>query len=137
MKLELFNIELQTVNYEQAQELHKLGFPSEVIGITGLEDFECSYISPPENCLAWANNTGIKHPSLELVAKFLREEKGIVVNPAPTCRRGELALKYEARVITGISEKGLEGYWQGKKYNTFEEALSAGIDKAIEILKSK
>lgn len=121
-------MELQLVNFEQAKVLSELGFPqnSRLIetyyyddgtlfnGCSG--DYEDTH-NVKETFVA---------PFLELVAKWLRDEKNI-----------QLTVRFRGKKWYYDIMSGYEIFSVGKDEETYEQALSAGIDKAIEILKSK
>ena len=74
----------------------------------------------------WNINTYSCSP-LYLVAKWLREEKNIYVDVIHHYTNNDYAL--------WIGHEGEDEEFTG--FTPYEEALSAGIDKAIEILKKK
>lgn len=121
-------MELQIVTFEQAKCLRELGFPQD----TSIQDVygdgelrKCFY---PEDC-TWYRDI-VTAPSLELAAKWLREEKllylSVQVNEHCTHWFWDII---KIRNEEEITDPSIKGYW------SYEEALSAGIDKAIEILK--
>lgn len=121
-------MELQKVTFEQAQRLKEIGFPQ-----GGIE--KCYIQEDNKIKLVYANNelysSWIVAPSLELAAKWLREEKGLYIEP-------EYCLLYDKYDYCLLIKEGhITMYNDDKGYKTYEEALSAGIDKAIEILKIK
>lgn len=128
-------MELEIVNFEQAKALKELGFPQEVHPWnlydihTGIlhKDYDDSsplYLTENDTCMA---------PSLELVAKWLRKEKDFHICPRYVVLNGE-KFYYSEVNEEELSYMECPGYWYPIRYNTFEEALSAGINKAIEIL---
>lgn len=132
-------MELELVNFEQAKTLKELGFPQEVHPWhlydihTGIlhKDYDDSsplYLTENDTCMA---------PTLELAAKWLREEKGIYVTPSLMYYNkpidGWKHIQFEACVV----DWHWNAYLRYEYYSTYEKALSAGIDKAIEILNDK
>lgn len=120
-------MELQLVSFKQAKALQELGFPQEKksfsqwyspTGYPDLYDFMDSL-----ECFA---------PFLELVAKWLREEKSIEILPQPYSYN-HLKERTSSYTLNMWFDDNFVEYWE--TYNSYEEALSAGIDKAIEMLK--
>lgn len=70
-------------------------------------------------------------PSLELIAKWLRDEKQLFLTV-----QIDLNTHWMAWNIINLSTD-VEITEPICKHNSYEEALSTGIDKALEILKSK
>lgn len=152
-------MELQLVNFEQAKALKELGFPQNIYTSKvylektiphdiiakecGLSDWQCigGKLIP---CSSDYNKYGVDTcncPTLELVAKWLRDEKSIIVTVKPFFVHSNVHSK-EIEVIKYIVN--VEGITEGNTYfvqftsapiNSYEESLSVGIDKAIEILK--
>ena len=132
------------VSFEQALKLKELGF-----------DWECNHNYKKDfynkwiffHCLqdAYGNhNHGIKSepifvsaPTLSQAAKWLREVKGISVEPFSVVTRKKWAyhlchsIGEDFGITIHIDKKDLKGYG----FNTYEKALSAGIDKTLELLK--
>lgn len=112
---------LQLVSFEQAQSLKELGFPQE-----NGHEWELGYNKNGRVCPYGVENYGgileCYAPTLELVAKWLREDKNIEVlefiHLEPSIESNK---RWCYRVETIM-------------YKDFEEALSAGIDKAINKL---
>lgn len=67
-------------------------------------------------------------PTLELAAKWLRDKKDLWIN---ICKPNQDSSKWSSSV------NGINYYlWKPcSEYNSYEKALSAGINKAIKILK--
>lgn len=126
-------MDLQLVTFEQAKALKELGFPQ-----GGLRN---AYYGPNGECVPinvcspidWE----LDAPTLELTAKWLREEMNFHI----------MIGTYDGRLV-GYSETSYMYVLYHIKpikclksnnvvYNTYEEALSAGIDKAIEILEKR
>lgn len=129
-------MELQTVTFKQAKALNELGFPQHLeiyegitvlisrCGIMGTYD-EFDYDTETYAC-----------PTLDLVSKWLREEKNIYVfvnmsNPSMTGWSLNNIFTYDysngGKIL--IRNQGC--------YASYESALSAGIDKAIKVLQNK
>lgn len=124
-------MELRLVTFEQAKALKELGFPQ---GTTN----KFYYKSTDETFDYWdiqqysTEKDFCAAPVLELVAKWLREEKDIDL----WVRR-----LYSWTPKEGTRKVGyhFEGDWQTEvitRYPTYEEALNAGVDTAIKILKA-
>lgn len=115
-------MKLQKVTHKQARILKELGFP--------LQYAEVSFFTNETNSLYDKESGEIYElPYLELVAKWLREEKNlnVMIGIYNTCYYYEL---YESFDYINLNHRT-------DNYPTYEEALSAGIDKAIEKLKNK
>lgn len=85
-----------------------------------------------DNCSPGTITDYITAPLLSQVQKWLREEKGIDITPIPTQPYGVKKYRW---ALDRWSPKRQD--WDENLYNTYEQALSAGIDKAIELLKDK
>lgn len=129
-------MELQLVNFEQAKALKELGFPQLVN-----ENIHCQYVNGlldycEDACFLEFDDNVIYAPTLELVAKWLRDEKNINIMIDNFDGRmagfSEVSYMYIMSYIKPI--KSLHNCYT--MYDTWEQALSAGIDKAIEILKN-
>lgn len=133
-------MELQLVTFEQAKVLKELRFPQG----WGCETHYClesegEYGYQIGNIIS-ANAAYkkvldvISAPALELVAKWLREEKSIEILPQPYSYNylEERTSSYTLNMWFGDN---FEEY--SEAYDSYEEALSAGIDKALKTLKNK
>lgn len=110
------------VTYEQAQILKELGF-----------DWECS------------NNTvkyvGVETPSLAQTQKWLRDVKDIIIgidfdnwNDKYECHVYK-RMGYKGELIRDTYGSQLVTNEYHEDFDTYEQALSSGIDKALEFLK--
>lgn len=122
------------VTYAQAKALRELGF-----------DWECNHFYDTSNERPNLrggyydfNHDGAyddtSAPTMSQAAKWLREVKGISVEP--------VSCGYEDNVSGNIVWcsficllKDKLGYNQTATFDTYEQALSAGIDKVLELLK--
>lgn len=137
-------MELQFVTFEQAQALYELGFPQETEELYAVCDYcydDSDYPTTFNNgdlieghCGRFAAKDVIAAPSLELAAKWLREEKEIIF--CPTIVRFDDEARYSINGIYKVAGRCICVCWHNL-YNTYEQALSAVIDKAIEILKTR
>lgn len=118
-------MELEIVTFEQAKVLKELGFPQNVKhNYTYASDGQFfNMLSQVAVCIA---------PTLELVAKWLREEKNIHIDNNFSEHKGKDV--YDC-FVHEIGHYIYDDNDMVMYYSTYEEALSAGIDKAIEILK--
>lgn len=119
-------MELQLVNFVQAKALKKLNFP---IG-DYLEEMVPVYTESGK----FVYSDGLDQedyfaPTLELVSKWLREEKNIHICPIYYSSKTYKTEWYSCEVNQHQINNDEE-------YSTYEGALIAGIDKAIEILKN-
>lgn len=129
------------VTFEQAKALKELGFDwkcnhyyfmdwGELISYNPADIFDQLYVDF-NNSSYWNNGESytFSAPTLAQAQKWLREVKNIIV--LATC-----SIDYE---------QGHEWYWFVDKdihigfpeqfYDTYEQALSAGVDKALDFLK--
>lgn len=126
------------VSFEQAQKLKELGFDWECIGVydserpLGLIALDTQAKSPTN----WNGNTDFDEifsaPTLAQAAKWLREKKGIDITPIPVTRDDERKYRWALDRLNPRLQD-----WTDDIINNYEQALSAGIDKALEILKQK
>ncbi|MCQ2793622.1 MAG: hypothetical protein MJ221_04350 [Bacilli bacterium] len=128
--------ELTSVTYEQARILKKVGYPQRFLSSMAWYDENGNKHGSSINVpMEDKNNDECVAPSLELVAKWIREEKGIYVTPV---------LVHHNKPKDGwkhISWESIATDWEWKiytawkYYDIYEEALSNGIDAALEVLK--
>lgn len=120
-------MEIQLVSFEQAKALKELGFPQRFIssfgwfsknGLLNNSSIDAPMEEVDDECVA---------PSYEFVAKWLREDCDIYIEV------DRLEKLYSWKIIS--SNNTLYNNLVSEKYNTYEEALSAGIDRTIEMLK--
>lgn len=130
-------MELKLATYEQAKKLKELGFPqedTEYIYYQGELILESEIYFGGPATFELNDDDCISAPYLELAAKWLREEKKLNIEPRYqpiTDTYMCFVVKYEAGPMMLIEEKtGVI------KFNTYEEALSMGIDKAITQLNN-
>lgn len=119
-------MEIQLISFEQAKALKELGFPQRFIssfgwfsknGLLNNSSIDAPMEEVDDECVA---------PSYEFVAKWLREDCDIYIEV------DRLEKLYCWKIIS--SNNTLYNI-VSEKYNTYEEALSAGIDRTIEVLK--
>ena len=104
-------------DYETSRELKKLGF------VAGLGEDNCGH------CLyddAWHDQ--VDRPLLYEAQKWLREEKGIIVDTINNFTTQE----FDYYVSTWEEDR-----CRGNKYTSYEDALQRGIKEAIKILKEE
>lgn len=143
-------MKLQLVSFEQAQALKELGFSQsndncqvyyQLNGQVNCVHFNyfvslVRYGGIPENANA------CRAPELELAAKWLREEKQFGIFPIrkPAYNSGKWYDKYTFHLVLPHSffEKDNNGICSSVdnngEYDSYESALSAGIDLAIELI---
>lgn len=129
--------ELQFVTFEQAKALKELGFPQDMIG-----GYYSEICKPEVRGLLVHKivvDTMYASPSLELVAKWLRDEKKMQVEVNYVCdgcfRCYVFMMNRCYSDIKSIAVENKDDKSKFYRYVSYEEALSAGIDKAIKILK--
>lgn len=114
-------MELQLVSSIQAKALKELGFPQ-----LDIEPIDLYFVQN-EWCVA---------PTLELAAKWLREEKGIIVLIEI---EDDYGIEYIYKLYTVDKETNYMIFLtcgdRGEMLS-YDKALSTGIDKAIEILNN-
>ena len=113
------------INPEQASKLKDLGFPQDMY-------YGVYYYAEESTCpIPFLGVSLVKNfyvaPSLEQVAKWLRDKKDLWIEIS----KGG----YEKSAHCFLGDYIYEDATHIKEFNSYEEALSAGIDKAIEILK--
>lgn len=129
-------INLELVTFDQAKSLKELGFPQlyeYTLDKQGNREFKIQeYLVPyafDEQGNATVDRWNTKTYScipLELVAKWLREEKNI-----------QLTVRFRGKKWYYDIMSGYEILSIGNAVEVYEQALSAGIDKAIEILNKE
>lgn len=145
-------MELQLVTFEQAKVLKELGFPQDdFYNYYYTEDGKTYWMKMSDD---FGNSWGIGQyhfccvaPTLEAVAKWLREEKhlSIIVEDYECCEDYNtyfshiinLDIKYFPDMISKDYKCWCErhcGRWESENYKDYEEALFAGINKAIKML---
>lgn len=155
-------MELELVTFEQAKALKELGFPQNIYTSKvylektiphdiiakecGLGDWQCicGKLIP---CSSDYNKYGVDTcscPSIELAAKWLREEKNILIEPHAKVFATNGFFKCFVLNCNKVYTKGAEHqiWWtdfggDNVCFPNWETALSAGIDKAIELLKEE
>lgn len=148
-------MKLQLVSFEQAKALKELGFPQDepcyhcgqafvtkkfayydrfthewIVPFNEMNDTYYRAISlngKHENNGEWYSR-----PALELVAKWLRDEKKIYIDVTLGHTQGNIVW------CASLNNLGKGSFMLGdiKHVDSYEEALRASIDEAIEILKT-
>lgn len=118
------------VSFKQAKKLKELGF-----------DLDCEYIYylisnnniPIFESYCTANYNEMERnwnaPTLSEAQKWLREVKGKIIIPCTMHR--ENIMKYDVYIV----DEPIDLFDHSEGFDTYEQAISAGIDKAIELLK--
>lgn len=119
------------VTFEQAQKLKQLGFDWECNHYYHLYDEQdtLSTLSKFENSNKFDKNWSA--PTLAQAQKWLREVKGIII--IPHVIHVEDILKYDFYIYGELLD--IECDFEG--FNTYEFALSEGINKALNFLKEQ
>lgn len=115
---------LDIVSYEQAKSLKELGFPqlqsckweSSYLKHIKVIDYNMKY---PDACA----------PTFDLVTSWLRKHKNIYIRVTPTSSK-----KWCYSLFTN-GDGTFFASAESEMFNEYEDALSAGIDRAIEELK--
>lgn len=119
--MEKKKIELERCSFKQTCELKEFGYPLEVLST----EFADEYIG---KAMVVDTEKFSPYPYLDEVAKWLRDNKNVSVMPFFTyCGYADRMRDLDKRRFktTGIV------------YKRYEDALSVGIDEAINYLKSK
>ena len=132
------------VTYEQSQILKRLGFKEETthyyVNFKSDGEVKLWSCNPPENHNARLSiNEVCSAPRLDQAQKWLREGKGIMIEPFASIPDKMWAYRlYHTKgekfgMTLVIPNKSIVVY----EFNSYELALSAGIDKALELLTDK
>lgn len=121
----MVSMESQLVSFKQAKKLKELGFIQLFIDVGYYEDRKLYHTEDPYKEV---NSLVAVAPSLDLVAKWLREEKRIPIYTEPYYPNNTLKWVCKAKYYMGKNN------WSTSAFDTYEEALSAGIDKVLETL---
>ncbi len=129
------------VSYEQAVKLKECGFDESCITYLNPKSYgKCVVIAGKELTMKECVSHEVLCPSLSQAAKWLREVKGIYIEVKV---RDHNAFETEGKVIDNKTPhlplpKYLFDLWDYRNpYTTYESALSAGIDAALELIKEK
>lgn len=121
------------VSLKQAKALKELGFDWEVV--KGYSHFPGEKVktfnAQEENVNAIYSKWCFAAPSLAQAQKWLRE-KGIDITPIPITLDDERKYRWALDRLNPRLQD-----WTDDIINSYEEALSAGIDKALEFLKQE
>lgn len=135
--------------YEQSVALKRLGFKEETthyyVNFKSDGEIKLWSCNPPDNHNSrLSTNEVCSAPRLDQAAAWMREEKifvGVNCENFPDAYISDMEPCYFPRIInlSGCSVKSK--YWndnlytdEPKWFTTYEEALSAGIDKVLELL---
>ena len=135
-------MELRTVRFDQAKKLKDLGFPQRIYDylyldgeLTSKEEYDEKDCGGPFS-VELSESDCLSAPSLELVAKWLREEKNLFIIPDIYDTHSDTFTVVIRKKFGGkFKESILLDEYDDVTFPDYESALSAGIDKAIEILK--
>lgn len=124
-------LELDIVSFEQAKILKELGFPQRIYDylyldgeLTSKEEYDEMDCGGPFS-VELSESERLSAAPLEVVATWLRKKEGIFISIwRPTSNR------YAAQIKDRVPK-----VWSRDKFRSYEDALSAGIDRAIEIIK--
>lgn len=129
------------VSFEQAKALKELGFDWEVSHFYGLNEANEPKLCRLPDTLGGQDNHNKYHgnfsaPTLSQAQKWLREkeiEVGVFANFDGELPNGKwvwLMRKFNTHLYDTVFTEDIN-------YDTYEQALSAGIDKALELLKEE
>ena len=114
--------------YEQAQQLKELGFDWECQGayLEASNEFKLYRTMTNKDWNEDVFDFSTLAPTMSQVQKWLREEKGIDV----------IVLRYDNDYDYKVYSKDMVSVTE-ELFDSYEKALSAGIDEALEIIKNK
>lgn len=131
------------VSYELAKKLKEKGFEEKVSAIYICEN-HIKNIWRIKDGYVFANynaNSCIRHisaPTLWQIQKFFRKKKGIHINVEAGANGDKVF--YDFTLYKEVSLDGLVGLAKiginKNSYSTYEDALSAGIETAIDFIKN-
>lgn len=137
-------MELQTVRFDQAKKLKDLGFPQRIYDylyldgeLTSKEEYDEMDCGGPFS-VELSESECLSAPSLELVAKFFRQEKNLFIFPDIYDTHSDTFIVVIRKKFGGkFKESIFLDEYDEVTFPDYDLALSAGIDKAIEILEKK
>ena len=137
-------MELQIVRFDQAKKLKDLGFPQRIYDylyldgeLTSKEDYDEMDCGGPFS-VELSESECLSAPSLELVAKFFRQEKNLFIFPDIYDTHSDTFIVVIRKKFGGkFKESIFLDEYDEVTFPDYDLALSAGIDKAIEILEKK
>lgn len=137
-------MELQIVRFDQAKKLKDLGFPQRIYDylyldgeLTSKEEYDEMDCGGPFS-VELSESECLSAPSLELVAKFFRQEKNLFILPDIYDTHSDTFIVVIRKKFGGkFKESIFLDEYDEVTFPDYDLALSAGIDKAIEILKKK
>ena len=112
------------VTFEQAQRLKELGFDWKCFSYY-LYSNEVSLGETPKEYNYIVGNDHISAPTLALVQKWLRETKETEV----------IVIRLDDNVYSYTIYGGIVNVTTERTFDTYEKALSKGIDRTLELLK--
>ena len=122
------------VTYDQAKVLKELGF-----------DWKCNHwyhpLEPEKiiECQTYCNHNSFERPysapTLAQAQKWLRETNNVIIEIY--CFKCIVKLLVWNFTIVDNNDKELIEPEHENPFNTYEQSLSAGIDKALELLKER
>lgn len=120
------------VTYYQAEKLSNLGFDLKCIAYYDEEDFEYADKYDNYNSERYRYNL-ISAPTLAQAQKWLRKVKDIIIGVDFDNYDNKFTCHCYKKVRTIYGSKLV--LKDGNDFDTYEQALSAGIDAALELLK--
>ena len=123
------------VTFEQAVRLKELGFDWITANFYDLENPQEGCITGriPQDWNVMAFITLASAPTLAQAQKWLREVKDVILVANIKFHKGKV--KYSWYIVTDNGDRGICDDIEKSIFDTYEQALSAGINKAIELLK--
>lgn len=128
------------VTYEQAAILKELGFDWECNHYYdndfSFQEYTQTYLT---NYANWNKQYDDFHiisaPTLAQARKWLGEVKDVNIVANFKFKKGQV--KYSWYIVTDNGDRGICDSVENSMYDTYEQALSAGIDRALELLKEE
>lgn len=121
------------VTYEQSVKLKELGFGWECSAYYYMDSKEFRGNISPDNH-NYRSEIVASAPTHSQAQKWLREVKNIIIIVEPMYAKNRFAFNY---AIFTFKDKPITLEQSYKACINYEQALSAGIDKALEILKTE
>lgn len=126
-------------SFEQAKDLKELGFPQWNDNPEEYHPYVEGYDYDGHDTNIFSSNRKLEYfkVPLSLVQKWLREEKDIHIFPIHYISRSNNTEWYSCEINSKNFDKDIriDNEENGGCFDKYEQALSSGIDKCIELLK--
>ena len=122
------------VTYEQAIKLKDLGFDWKCFGYYLYQE-EVEFGDEPKDYNFIIANDHISAPTLAQARKWLGEVKDVNIVSNFKFHKGKV--KYSWYIVTDNGDRGICDSVEKSIYDTYEQALSAGIDQTLKLIKNE